>query len=86
MVEENKMKRKRYLSAEHATADDFGDAFTGLEGEAIYDARTAYGGTWAMMTEASWKIHGHPSRALGLGKGQRYVRNAQGQLELDDGL
>lgn len=80
------MKRKRYLSAEQATADDFGDAFTGLAGEVVYDAKTTYGGTWAMMTEASWKTHGHPSHALGLGKGQRYVRNTQGQLELVDGL
>lgn len=74
----------RYLSAEKAQKDDFGDRFTLKEGELIYDAKTAYG-PWAMMTLASWKIHGHPSKALGLGLGQKYQRNAAGELHKVEG-
>lgn len=73
------MSSKRYISAEQAAQDDFGDKFTGKKGEVIYDAKTAYG-PWAMMTETSWKTHGNPRKALGLGWGQKYVRNAEGHL------
>lgn len=67
----------RYLSAERMTEDDFGQQFTNKEGEIIYDAQTRRG-PWATMTETSFKQHARG--LLGLGKGQKYRRNAEGQL------
>ena len=69
----------RYLSAEKATKDDFGIPFTGTAGEVVYDARTKMG-PWAMMTEQSWKLYG--AGLLGVGYGQKYVRNERGELHL----
>jgi hypothetical protein len=40
------------------------------------DGRTHYG-PWAIMTRASWRLHGI---GLGLGKGQRYVKQADGRF------
>lgn len=68
----------RYLSAERMTQDDLGKPFTMLEGEVIYDAKTV-SGPWATMTQATYDLIGHPC-GLGLGKGQKYVRQANGQL------
>jgi hypothetical protein len=67
----------RYLSAENLSQDDFEQPFTKLEDEVVYDAKTRLG-PWATMTEASWKVFG--IGRLGLGLGQKYVRNAAGQL------
>lgn len=72
----------RYLSAETMDADDFGAAFTKKEGEVVYDAKTRHG-PWATMTEASWKAHGNMQ--LGQGFGQKYVRNAAGELHKAEG-
>jgi hypothetical protein len=77
----------RYLSAEKYTQDDFGDTFTQKEGEAVYDAATkGYNGRlgpWATMTEKSFKMNGYGK--LGLGLGQKYVRNAAGELHKVEG-
>ena len=67
----------RYFSAERATHDDFAYPFTGKEGEVVYDAKTK-GGPWAMMSETAYKIFG--AGKLGTGYGQKYVRNAAGEL------
>lgn len=67
----------RYVSAEVMTHDDFGVPFTMEEGEIVYDARTKKG-SWATMTEESWKKHGMGQ--LGLGMGQKYQRQADGTL------
>lgn len=72
----------RYLSAEKRTHDDFARAFTMKPGEVVYDAATRMG-PWATMTEASWKAHGRG--VLGLGRGQKYVRNAAGELHKVEG-
>ena len=72
----------RYVSAEKAKQDDFGQPFTGKEGEVVYDAKTK-GGPWAMMTETSFQMFGHGR--LGLGLGQKYVRNAAGELHKVEG-
>lgn len=66
----------RYLSAERMTNDDFGNAFTNKEGEIIYDAKT-HMGPWATMTERAFKQYGVK---LGQGFGQKYKRNADGEL------
>jgi hypothetical protein len=68
----------RYLSAEKLMEDDFGQPFTHQEGEFVYDAATI-SGPWATMTEQSWKIFG-ASTVLGLGRGQKYRRDAEGKL------
>ena len=69
----------RYLTAEKMEKDDFGRFFTKLPGEVVYDAKTVHGGgQWATMTEESYKRHG--AGVLGLGSGQKYVRNEQGEL------
>lgn len=70
-------KPVRYLSAEQMTKDDFDHPFTNREGEIIYDAATIQG-PWATMTETSFKMFGRGK--LGLGRGQKYRRNAEGHL------
>lgn len=74
----------RYLSAEKMTADDFGVPFTNETGEVIYDAATVYGGSWATMTEASYRLHAR-QQGLGLGRGQKYVRQENGELHKVEG-
>jgi len=76
------MEAKRYLSAERMTQDDFGVAFTNKPGEVIYDAKTKRG-PWATMTQQSFLIHGHGM--LGLGFGQKYTRQANGELHKTGG-
>lgn len=75
-------KPVRYVSAEAMSADDFDVPFTKAEGEIVYDAMTrrpnGLPGPWATMTEASFKEHGYGK--LGLGLGQKYQRQANGQL------
>jgi hypothetical protein len=66
----------RYVSAEAMQADDFGVPFTNKLGEIVYDAKTKHG-PWATMTQRSYEVHGV---GLGLGLGQMYVRNVEGQL------
>jgi len=73
----------RYLSAEKETHDDFGVMFTHREGKIVYDAKTK-AGPCAMMTQTSYDIWAIGS--LGLGLGQKYVRNAAGELHLVEGL
>lgn len=68
---------QRYLSAEKMERDDFGDPFTFKEGELVYDAATLQG-PWATMTAANYRLYG--TGQLGLGKGQCYKRQANGQL------
>lgn len=67
----------RYLSAEAMSQDDFGVPFTMQAGELVYDAATLQG-PWATMTEANYRLHGNGK--LGLGHGQCYKRQANGQL------
>ena len=67
----------RYFSAEKMDKDDFGVPFTKEKGEVVYDAKTKQG-PWATMTEISYQFHGVPK--LGLGFGQKYVRNEAGGL------
>lgn len=72
----------RYLSAEKMDKDDFGVPFTKEKGEVVYDAKTK-GGPWAMMTEKSFREHGFGR--LGMGWGQRYERNKDGELHKVEG-
>lgn len=73
----------RYVSAEGIAEDDFGDPFTQMEGELVYDARLRGRTQWATMTQKSWEKHGFGQ--LGLGLGQKYRRDAQGRLMKVDG-
>ena len=75
-------KPVRYLSAEGKKIDDFGVEFTNKVGENVYDAKTKMG-PWAMMTEISWQLYG--TGLLGIGYGQRYIRNETGELILTEG-
>lgn len=80
---ENEMTEPvRYISAESKTEDDFGEKFTMKEGEVIYDAATKTFGRWAMMTQQSFDIYGHGK--LGVGFGQKYVRDSRGFLLKED--
>lgn len=67
--------------------DDFGEEFTMKEGEVVYDGATrapsGRNGPWATMTEKSYKAMG--IGRLGLGFGQKYVRNAAGELHKVEG-
>jgi hypothetical protein len=72
----------RYLSAEKMSKDDFGVLFTNKTGEVVYDAQTLRWG-WATMTESSWKAFG--AGKLGLGLGQKYVRQENGELHKVEG-
>lgn len=74
---------ERYVSAERMAADDFGRRFTMKEGEVVYDAMTKHRGQWATMTQTSYKAHG--AGKLGTGYGQKYVRQANGQLHKVEG-
>ena len=71
----------RYFQAESMLKDDFNVTFTKKEGELVYDAMTkradGRGGPWATMTHESFEKHGV---GLGLGRGQKYRRNAAGEL------
>jgi len=77
----------RYLSAEKLKYDDFGGVLTGKEGEIIYDAATKMRngrlGPWATMSQRSWEMNGYGK--LGLGLGQKYKRNAKGELHKVEG-
>lgn len=74
----------RYLSAEKLAQDDFEVPFTNQPGEVVYDAQTVLrGGMWATMTEESYKKYG--TGLLGLGRGQKYVRNEAGELHKVEG-
>lgn len=77
----------RYLSAEKLHQDDFGDTFTKQEGEVVYDAatrgRNGRLGPWATMTQKSYNMNG--GQRLGTGFGQKYVRNAAGELHKVEG-
>lgn len=72
----------RYLSAEKMRADDFGNVFTNKPGEVVYDAKTVHG-PWATMTQAAFDMYG--TGKLGLGLGQKYVRNECGELHKVEG-
>ena len=76
-MSETVTKIVRYLSAESMFKDDFGRSFTNEPGEVIYDAMTRMG-PWATMTEKSFTIHSRGE--IGIGRGQRYVRQSNGQL------
>lgn len=77
----------RYLSAEKRHNDDFGDKFTKTAGEVVYDGvtRAPNGryGPWACMTQRSFELNGVGK--LGLGIGQKYVRNEYGELHKVEG-
>lgn len=67
---------QRYLSAEALDVDDFGVPFTHAVGEHVYDAKT-HDGPWATMSQISFDVYGV---GLGLGVGQQYERQANGEL------
>lgn len=71
----------RYISAEKRDTDDFNVPFTHKSGEVVYDAKTVMG-PWATMTEASFKKYGE---RIGIGFGQKYIRNAAGELHKVEG-
>jgi len=77
----------RFISAEKLHQDDFGDIFTKREGEVVYDAatrgRNGRLGPWATMTQKSYNMNG--GQRLGTGFGQKYVRNAAGELHKVEG-
>ncbi len=83
----DQMQPKRYLSAEVRDRDDFGDKFTHKPGEVVYDAVT-YNGQWVCMTEFSSSMY-HKTRdgvrVMGVGLGQKYVRQENGELHLVQG-
>ena len=62
--------------------DDYDVAFTMRPGEEVFDAKTRQG-PWATMTRRSFDLHS--TGILGLGRGQRYVRQANGELHLTEG-
>lgn len=72
----------RYVSAEVMSQDDFEVQFTNKVGEVVYDGKTKYG-PWATMTQQSYEAHG--IGALGIGYGQKYVRDENGHLNLAEG-
>jgi len=72
----------RYVSAENRDTDDFDVKFSKKEGEAVYDAVTIHG-PWATMTQESFRKHGRGR--LGVGQGQKYVRQSNGQLHKAEG-
>lgn len=72
----------RYVSAEARTTDDFNGIFTREPGEVVYDAKTVTG-QWACMNEDSF--HMHTYLELGVGKGQKYVRQENGELHKVEG-
>jgi hypothetical protein len=59
--------------------DDFGRSYK----DVMYDAKTKQG-PWANMTEEFWKEHGYPR--LGVGYGQKYVKQSDGRWLLTEGL
>jgi hypothetical protein len=75
------LKPTRYLSAEGLSEDDFHEPFTNEAGEVVYDGATR-DGTWATMTEQSFRRFGV---GLGVGRGQKYVRQPNGQLHKVEG-
>ena len=66
----------RYYSAEDLTEDDFGQVFSLLPGELVYDGRTVVG-PWAIMTEAYFKVFGRGK--IGRGHAQGYEGQKNGQ-------
>lgn len=72
----------RCFSAEKRECDDFGDRFTMQTGEVVYDAAlkgyNGFTGMWAIMTQKSFEMNG--DGRLGLGFGQKYVRNVKMEL------
>lgn len=54
--------------------DDFGSVI----GDTIIDGKTTMG-LWALMTPASWAQHSGTEGKLGLGRGQRYVKQPDGK-------
>ena len=72
----------RYLSAEKMSQDDFGEKFTNEPGEVIYDAATKLS-CWATMTQKSYDLYARPG-GLGIGKGQKYIRQQNGELHKED--
>lgn len=72
----------RYYSAEVMHKDDFDIPFTKKPGEVIYDAKTRMG-PWATMTQASFDVYG--IGVLGIGYGQKYVRDEHGHLNCVEG-
>jgi len=73
----------RYVSAEKMSKDDFGIPFTHKKGEVVYDAKLAGTTQWATMTQISFDKFG--DGRLGLGLGQKYVRNELGELHKMEG-
>jgi hypothetical protein len=66
------MKKARYWLSPVGKFDDFDHEIENC----IIDGRTKYG-PWALMTPTSWLIHG--IGRLGLGLGQKYVKQPDGK-------
>lgn len=67
------MPEKVYWLSPVGGFDDFDDPIR----DTIIDGATAQG-PWALMTPRSWRMHGRFT-TLGLGRGQRYVRQPDGR-------
>jgi hypothetical protein len=65
-------ERKVYWLSPVGKTDDFGD----LVADEIIDGKTTYG-PWALMTPKSFRLNG--VGRLGLGLGQRYVKQPDGR-------
>lgn len=71
----NEKREARYWLSPVGSTDDFGQPIS----DVIIDAKTAYG-PWALMSPASFQLHGGTNGRLGLGYGQRYVRQSDGRF------
>jgi hypothetical protein len=66
------MKHKMYWTGAVGNTDDFGVQINNV----IIDGKTRRG-PWALMTPASWRVHGVGQ--FGTGFGQRYERTPEGK-------
>lgn len=68
------MTKAVYWLSPVGVKDDFGDTV----GNVIIDGKTSFG-PWALMTEKSWALYSGTNGKLGLGLGQKYVRQPDGK-------
>ena len=77
----------RCVRAEQRDADDFGIPFSMEPGEVVYEGVTVHERQWAVMTVKSFEAHADERfRRLGagFGRGNRYVRQVNGELHKAD--
>jgi hypothetical protein len=71
MMSESHDKKPVYWVGNVGEKDDFGNPIT----DTIIDGVTTYG-SWALMTP---ECHSEYGRGLGIGRGQKYVKQADGK-------